>query len=77
MAVKTVPAEDYVIQLLGDKDSITSGDIPLNNDFDYVMSIMIAAEYDYQNSSYRLEFLDGSVKRNGYTIPHMKISKIN
>jgi len=75
MSVKTIPAEEYVNQLLGDKDFITSGDIPLNNDFDYVMSIMIAAEYDYQSSSYRLELLDGSVSRNGYKIPAMKISK--
>lgn len=75
MSVKTIPAEEYVNQLLGDKDFITSGDIPLHNDFDYVMSIMIAAEYDYQSSSYRLELLDGSVRRNGYTIPAMKISK--
>ena len=39
------------------------------------MSIMIAAEYDYLSSSYRLELLDGSVSRNGYKIPAMKISK--
>ena len=75
MGVKTIPTEKYVEQLLGDKDFISSDNIPLNNDFDYVMSIMIAAEYDYQSSSYRLELLDGSVSRNGYKIPAMKISK--
>lgn len=75
MSVKTVPTEEYVNQLLGDKGFITSDDLPLNDDFDYVMSIMIAAEYNYQNSSYRLELLDGSISRNGYTIPAMKIIK--
>lgn len=75
MSVKTIPTEEYIGQLLRDKDYITSEDIPLYNDFDYVMSIMIAAEYDYQNSSYRLEFLDGNVSRNGYSIPSMRISK--
>lgn len=75
MAVKTVPPEGYVMQILGDKDYITSDDIPLNNDFDYVMSIMIVAEYDCNNSRYRLDFLDGSINRNGYSIPNMTISK--
>ncbi|AOT68720.1 hypothetical protein SAMN02745975_03152 [Geosporobacter subterraneus DSM 17957] len=45
MGIKTILAEEYVGQLLGDKDFITSEDIPLDNDFDFVMSLMIAAEY--------------------------------
>jgi hypothetical protein len=75
MSVKTIPAEEYVMQLLGGRGSITSEDIPLNNDSDYVMSLMIAAEYDYKKSGYRLEILDGSVERNGYSIPNIKIMK--
>lgn len=75
MSVKTIPAEEYIDRLLSDKDYITSEDIPLNNDFDYVMSIMIVAKCDYQNSGYRLEFLDGSESRNGYSIPRIRISK--
>lgn len=75
MAVKTVPTEDYARQILGDRDFITSDDIPMSNDFDYVMSIMIAAEYDYINSSYRLELLDGNIIRNGYTVPNIRICK--
>jgi len=39
------------------------------------MSIMIAAEYDYIKSGYRLELLDGSVSKNGYSIPNMRIEK--
>lgn len=75
MGVKTIPTEKYVEQLLGDKDFISSENIPLNNDFDYVMSIMIAAEYDYKQSGYRLELLDGSISKNGYSIPNMRIVK--
>lgn len=45
MGIKTVPAEEYVRKLLGDKDFINSEDIPLDNDFDFVMSLMIASEY--------------------------------
>lgn len=76
MGVKTVPTEKYVKQLLGDKEFITSENIPLANDFDYVMSIMIVAEYDCENSGYRLELQDGSVSKNGYTIPNMRIEKV-
>lgn len=75
MGVKTIPTEKYVEQLLGDKDFISSENIPLNNDFDYVMSIMIAAEYDYKQSGYMLELLDGSISKNGYFIPNMRIVK--
>ena len=75
MGIKAIPTEEYVRQLLGDKELITSEDIPLNNDFDYMMSLMITAEYDYQNSNYRLQLLDGSVCRNGYSIPNMQIRK--
>ena len=73
MSVKTVSPEDYVVQLLADKGFISSEDIPLSNDFDYVMSIMIVAQYDCETSRYRLEFLDGSHSRNGYSIPNMII----
>lgn len=75
MSVQVIPAEKYVEQLLAGRDFISSEDIPLANDFDYVMSLMIAAEYDYQNSSYTLEFADGDCSKNGYTIPMMKIGK--
>lgn len=54
MSVKTIPAKKNVSQLLENKDYITSEDIPLNNNFDYVMSIIIAVEYDHRNSNYRL-----------------------
>lgn len=75
MSVKTIPAKKNVSQLLENKDYITSEDIPLNNDFDYVMSIIIAVEYDHRNSNYRLRLLDGNVCKNGYSIPNMRIEK--
>jgi len=73
MSVKTVPPEDYVVQLLAGKDFISSDDIPLSDDFDYVMSFIIVAQYDCETSRYRLEPLDGSHSRNGYSIPNMII----
>ncbi len=75
MSVKTIPTAEYVSQLLKGKEYIMSEDIPLNNDFDYVMSIMIAAEYDHNDSNYRLQLLDGNVYKNGYSIPNMRIER--
>ena len=75
MGIKTIPATEYVEKLLGNRDSITSADFPMENDFDFIMSMMIAAGYDSENSTYHLEFGAGEVKKNGYTIPNMTISK--
>jgi len=75
MSISTIPTEKYVEQLLGDREFIASDSIPLENDFDYVMSIMIAAEYDCKNSVNRLELLGGSTNKNGYTIPNMRLHR--
>jgi len=75
MSVKTVPTDEYVAQILGDKDFILSESIPVDNDFDYVMSLMIVATYDCQQSKYLLEFLGGDTPKGRYTLPNMKISK--
>ena len=57
MSVKTIPAEEYVNQLLGDKDFITSSDIPLNNDFDYVMCPFAIIIYNSCTISYNSQLL--------------------
>jgi hypothetical protein len=75
MSVKTVPTDEYVAQVLGDRDFILSDNIPLYSDFDYVMSLMIVATYDCQRSKYMLEFLGGNTSKGRYTLPNMKISK--
>ena len=37
MSVKMIPTDQYVAQILGDKDFILSESIPLDNDFDCVV----------------------------------------
>ena len=75
MSVKTIPTDEYVAQILGNRDFILSENIPLNNDFDYVMSLMIVATYDCQRSNYMLEFLSGDTSKGRYTLPNIKIYK--
>lgn len=54
----------------GGKRKLTSADLPLENDDDYVCSIMLSV-----SDRHKVEFLDGSITRNGYTIPNMVIKK--
>ena len=75
MSVKTIPANEYVAQLLHDRDSIHSSEFPMNSDFDYVMSMMITMEYDAKTSPYQLEFLEGQAHIGRYSIPNMIVSR--
>lgn len=75
MSVKTIPATDYAEWLLCNRDHITAADIPMETDFDYVMSIMLAVDYDEGASPYKLTFGEGQIKKNGYSYPNMTISR--
>lgn len=50
---------------------MTTADLPLNSDYDYVMSLILLAE---QGESYEVEVLEGTVSKNGYTVPNLRIS---
>ena len=71
-----IPTPMYIEQLLRDVDSITSEQLPLENDFDFVMSIKIVVEYDCKSSGYELQLFDGVTSKNGYSIPNMKIYRV-
>ena len=75
MGVKTIPTEEYVARLLEGREYMESKDFPLENDFDFVMSLMVVMDYEEGESPYNLEFLEGKVKKNGYSIPNMEISR--
>lgn len=75
MSVKTIPVAEYVDKLLMSRNRISSGDLQIDGDFDYVMLLMLVMEYDSEKSTYRIEFGDGQVKVGGYGIPNMVISR--
>ena len=54
---------------LGDRDTCLSADIPLENDRDYVMSLLAVLSGGSRQAAYQVEELGGSVCENGYSIP--------
>jgi len=75
MSVKTIPVNDYVDRILQDRDYVTSGELQIDGDFDYVMLFMLVMEYDSKKSPYYLEFGEGQVEIGRYGVPNMVISR--
>ena len=60
---------------LGDRDTCLSADIPLENDRDYVMSLLAVLSGGSRRAAYQVEELGGSVCENGYSIPKVQFSR--
>jgi len=75
MSVKTIPVNEYVDRLLRNQDRVSSGELQIEGDFDYVMLMMLVMEYDSKKSPYRLEFGEGMVRVGKYGIPNMVVSR--
>ena len=60
---------------LGDRDTCRSADIPLENDKDYVMSLLAVLSGSSKRAAYEVEELGGSIRENGYSIPQMQFSR--
>ena len=60
---------------LGDRDTCLSEDIPLENDRDYVMSLLAVLSGGSRRAAYQVEELGGSVCENGYSIPKVQFSR--
>ena len=75
MSVKTIPVNDYVYRILQGRDRVTSGEFQIDGDFDYVMLLMLVMEYDSKKSSYHLEFGEGQVQIDRYSIPNFVIRR--
>ena len=65
----------YVQGWLGDRDTCRSADIPLENDKDYVMSLLAVLSGSSKRAAYEVEELGGSIRENGYSIPQMQFSR--
>jgi hypothetical protein len=62
----------YVRSLMGDADVISSREICLENDEDFILLILGALKSAERNVFYRVEFLNGTIDCNGYKIPEMR-----
>jgi hypothetical protein len=75
MSVKPIPATEYVDRILADRDNISSSELEVEGDFDFVMLMMVALDYDVEASPYLLEFSQGQTRIGRYYIPNMRISR--
>lgn len=75
MSVKTIPVNEYADRILQGHDRVSSDELQINGDFDYVMLMMLTMEYDRLKSPYRLEFGEGQTAIGRYEIPNMTISR--
>lgn len=62
----------YVRNLMGDADVISSREICLANNEDFILLILAALKSAEKNAFYRVEFLNSTIDCNGYKIPEMR-----
>jgi hypothetical protein len=62
--------------LLADgKDVISSADISINDDSDFILLILVVIRQNERGMPYSVDMRDGRIERNGYFIPDMVIQK--
>ena len=66
---------EYVDRLLGDKNEITSREIAIENDDDYIMTLLSVVQANDRSSKYSIEFADEEVFSGKYEIPLMTYRK--
>lgn len=55
-----------------EKNTISSSDISINSDEDFIMTIYASLKYNEKNTFYRVEFLKGYLLNGGYRMPYIK-----
>lgn len=58
-------------KLLGEKNEITSREIVIENDDDYIMTLLSVVQANDRGSKYAIEFADDDVLSGKYEIPLM------
>ena len=65
----------YVQGWLGDADMRCSEELSLEEDKDYIMSLLAILESKDASAGYVVQELDGIFCKNGYSIPQMQIRR--
>jgi hypothetical protein len=66
---------DYINELLGDNDSISTKEVELDNDEDFLLLLLSTVRSQDRNSGYGVSPDSGSLDSGGYEIPNMTIIK--
>ncbi len=67
--------QEYMLGLLDEKDYIEAKTIPINEDRDYVKTILSVIDNDDKKSKYSLDFKDGEVDKDSYIIPDFVVKR--
>lgn len=68
-------AWQYLSRALADRASITTEELALNNDTDFILLLIAVVRSTDRNAPYGIEFFPGQVQTNGYGLPQMRIYK--
>lgn len=68
-------AWQYLAHMLEDREMVTSEELTLEQDDQFVWLLMAAVRSTDRNAPFSVEFLPGETENNGYRIPHMRISR--
>ena len=64
--------ESYILARMDGATGCTSDDLPLQNDREYVLSLLAALHGSDRDSAYEVERLEGQYAKNGYTLPQLR-----
>ena len=68
-------AWQYLAHVLEDREMVTSEELTLEKDDQFLWLLMAAVRSTDRNAPFSVEFLPGETENNGYRIPHMRISR--
>lgn len=63
---------EYMERLFGDSPVVFSDDMTLADDYTYILSLLAVLHGNDKEIFYKPEFLEGSVQKNGYTVPKIR-----
>ena len=68
-------AWQYLAHMLEDREMVTSEELTLEQDDQFIWLLMVAVRSTDRNAPFSVEFLPGEIENSGYRIPRMRISR--
>lgn len=67
--------QKFMTRLFGDNDSVSTGEMEIIDDKDFIMLILAAIRSGERNTNFKAQVGKGSFEINGYKVPQMVFSK--
>jgi hypothetical protein len=65
----------YVDSLFIAGDTVSSEEIPINNDTEFILLILAIVRANEHGMNYKVQMHEGRLEKNGYKIPNMTLNK--